>query len=73
MLTDDKLSIDGSWVTPAGNDVLEVIDSTTEEVFATIPAGVPADIDRAVAAAKAAFDGWSEEPAPEREVKAVLE
>jgi aldehyde dehydrogenase (NAD+) len=34
-----------------------VIDSTTEEVFATIPAGVPADIDRAVAAAKAAFDG----------------
>jgi acyl-CoA reductase-like NAD-dependent aldehyde dehydrogenase len=57
MLTDDKLSIDGSWVTPAGNDVLEVIDSTTEEVFATIPAGVPADIDRAVAAAKAAFDG----------------
>jgi acyl-CoA reductase-like NAD-dependent aldehyde dehydrogenase len=43
-----------------------VIDSTTEEVFATIPAGVPEDIDRAVAAAKAAFATWSEEPAPER-------
>jgi aldehyde dehydrogenase (NAD+) len=66
MLTFDRLYIDGSWVTPAGNDVLEVIDSTTEEVFATIPAGVPADIDRAVAAAKAAFTAWSEEPAPER-------
>ena len=62
----DKLYIDGSWVAPAGSDTLEVIDSTTEEVFATIPAGVPADIDRAVAAAKAAFPAWSEEPAPER-------
>ena len=66
MLTYDKLYIDGSWVAPAGTDTLEVIDSTTEEVFATIPAGVPADIDRAVAAAKAAFPAWSEEPAPER-------
>ena len=66
MLTFDKLYIDGSWVAPAGTDTLEVIDSTTEEVFATIPAGVPADIDRAVAAAKAAFPAWSEEPAPER-------
>ena len=66
MLTYDKLYIDGSWVAPAGTDTLEVIDSTTEEVFATIPAGVPDDIDRAVAAAKAAFGAWSEEPAPER-------
>jgi acyl-CoA reductase-like NAD-dependent aldehyde dehydrogenase len=66
MLTFDKLYIDGSWVAPAGTDTLEVIDSTTEEVFATIPAGVPDDIDRAVAAAKAAFEAWSQEPAPER-------
>jgi acyl-CoA reductase-like NAD-dependent aldehyde dehydrogenase len=64
--TFDKLYIDGAWVTPAGTGTLEVIDSTTEEVFATVPAGEPADIDRAVAAAKAAFDGWAEEPAPER-------
>jgi aldehyde dehydrogenase (NAD+) len=62
----DKLYIDGSWVVPAGTGTLEVIDSTTEEVFATIPAGEPADIDRAVAAAKAAFPAWSEQPAPER-------
>ena len=66
MLTFDKLYIDGSWVAPAGDETLEVIDSTTEEVFATIPAGVPADIDRAVAAAKAAFPAWSEVSAPER-------
>jgi acyl-CoA reductase-like NAD-dependent aldehyde dehydrogenase len=62
----DKLYIDGAWVPSQGTDTLEVIDSTTEAVFATIPAGVPADIDRAVAAAKAAFTTWSEAPAPER-------
>jgi aldehyde dehydrogenase (NAD+) len=62
----DKLYIDGAWVAPAGSDTLEVIDSTTEEVYATIPAGAPADIDRAVAAAKAAFPGWSETSAQER-------
>jgi aldehyde dehydrogenase (NAD+) len=62
----DKLYIDGSWVAPAGDETLDVVDSTTEAVFATIPAGVPADIDRAVAAAKAAFPAWSETSAPER-------
>ena len=66
MKTFDKLYIDGAWVAPAGNETLEVIDSTSEEVFATIPAGTPADIDRAVAAAKAAFPAWSETTAPER-------
>ena len=66
MTTFDKLYIDGAWVAPAGTDTLEVIDSTTEEVYATIPAGTPADIDRAVAAAKAAFPVWSETSAPER-------
>ena len=66
MLTFDKLYIDGAWVAPAGTDTLDVIDSATEEVFATIPAGTPDDIDRAVAAAKAAFPAWSETSAPER-------
>jgi aldehyde dehydrogenase (NAD+) len=62
----DDLYIDGAWVEPSGSGTLEVIDSTTEELFATIPAGDAADIDRAVAAAKAAFAGWSEQPAAER-------
>jgi acyl-CoA reductase-like NAD-dependent aldehyde dehydrogenase len=66
MRTFDKLYIDGAWVAPAGDETLEVIDSTTEAVYATIPAGTPADIDRAVAAAKAAFPGWSATTAPER-------
>ncbi len=62
----DSLYIDGAWVSPSGPEKLEVIDSTTEEVFATIPAGTPADIDRAVQAAHRAFPGWAATPAKDR-------
>ena len=66
MKTYDKFYIGGSWVKPVGRDRLDVIASTTEEVFATIPAGLTADINRAVTAARAAFPAWSAEPAPQR-------
>jgi aldehyde dehydrogenase (NAD+) len=59
MIVRDKLYIDGAWVAPAGSDVLEVFDSTTEDVFATVPAGTRDDIDRAVQAAARAFPSWS--------------
>lgn len=42
-----KFYVDGGWVDPVGTGRLEVIDSTTEAVFATVPEGVPADIDPA--------------------------
>ncbi len=48
--------IGGEWVDPAGGDLLEVISPVTEEVIATVPDAVDADIDRAVAAAREAFD-----------------
>jgi aldehyde dehydrogenase (NAD+) len=52
--------IGGEWVAPAGSDApLEVIDSTTEAVIATVPSGSAADIDRAVTAARGAFDEWA--------------
>jgi aldehyde dehydrogenase (NAD+) len=51
----DKLYINGSWVPSTGTGTLEVIDSTTEEVLATIPDGTVEDVDRAVQAAAAAF------------------
>jgi aldehyde dehydrogenase (NAD+) len=54
-----KLFIGGEWVDPAGTDVIEVINPATEAVLATVPAGTAADVDQAVAAAKAAFPGWS--------------
>ncbi len=55
----DKLYIDGKWVEPIGKGTLEVVNSTTEEVMGRIPDGTAADIDRAVAAARAAFETWS--------------
>src|SRR5947207_5284354 len=54
-----KLYVNGAWVEPAGSQTLDVINSTTEEVMGRIPEGTPEDIDRAVTAARAAFDSWS--------------
>jgi aldehyde dehydrogenase (NAD+) len=52
----DKLFIDGGWVSPTGSSTFEVVESATEEVFETIAEAGPADVDRAVTAARAAFD-----------------
>jgi acyl-CoA reductase-like NAD-dependent aldehyde dehydrogenase len=62
----DKLYIGGEWVDPAGEEKLEVVNPTTEEVIGTIPQGTPADVDRAVAAARAAFEPWSQTPVARR-------
>ncbi|MFN0119722.1 MAG: aldehyde dehydrogenase family protein [Blastocatellia bacterium] len=56
----DKFYINGAWVAPAGTGTIDVINSTTEEVMGRIPEGTPADINAAVAAAKAAFGPWSQ-------------
>ncbi len=66
MKTYDNLYIDGAWVPSTGTGTLEVVNSTTEEIMATVPDGTPADVDRAVAAAKAAFDAWSQTSREER-------
>ena len=62
----DKIYINGEWVASTGTGSLEVIDSTTEEVLATIPEGTAEDVDRAVKAAAAAFPSWSSRPQEER-------
>jgi aldehyde dehydrogenase (NAD+) len=62
----DKIYINGSWVPSTGSGTLEVIDSTTEEVLATIPEGTPEDVDKAVQAAAAAFPAWSATSREER-------
>ena len=56
MQVHDKLFIGGEWVDPAGSDVIEVISPHTEEVVGRVPEGTTADIDRAVSAARTAFD-----------------
>jgi acyl-CoA reductase-like NAD-dependent aldehyde dehydrogenase len=62
----DKLYIGGQWVPSTGSDTIDVIHAATEETIGRIPLGTPSDVDRAVAAAKAAFPGWSQTPAQER-------
>jgi len=62
----DKIFIDGGWVTPQGKGSIEVVNSTTEEVIGRIPECAPADVDRAVSAAKAAFATWSQTSVEER-------
>ena len=55
----DTLFIDGQWVPSTGTGSLEVTNSATEEVIASVPDGSVADVDAAVAAARAAFPAWS--------------
>jgi betaine-aldehyde dehydrogenase len=50
------LFIDGQWVTPDGDDAMELVDPATEQVIGTVPSGTAADVDAAVAAARRAFD-----------------
>ena len=50
-----KFYIDGTFVDPAEARPLDVIDPATETAFATISLGTQVDVDRAVAAARAAF------------------
>ena len=52
----DKFFIGGDWVDPASSDQLAVISPHTEEVIAKVPEATTADVDRAVAAAREAFD-----------------
>src|SRR5262247_2939981 len=62
----DKLYINGQWVKPNGAGMIDVINSTTEEVMGRVPEGAPEDANAAVAAAKAAFEKWSTTSTEER-------
>jgi aldehyde dehydrogenase (NAD+) len=52
----DRFFIGGDWVTPSSAATIHVIDSHTEQVYLTVAEAQAADIDRAVTAAKEAFD-----------------
>jgi aldehyde dehydrogenase (NAD+) len=58
--------IDGQWVDPAKAHDFTVINPATEEAIATISLGSGFDVDRAVAAAKRAFESYSETTPEER-------
>ncbi len=58
--------IDGAWVESEGGTRHEVIDPATELACTEITLGSPADVDKAVAAARAAFEDWSQTSVAER-------
>jgi len=62
LIVRDKLYIGGEWVEPSSDKTIDVVNPATEEVIGRIPEGTPSDVDRAVAAARAAFDVWSQTP-----------
>ena len=67
MKTYDSFYIDGRWQKPASGDTIDVHSASTEEVVGRVPKGTAADVDRAVAAARRAFDGgWAHTTVDER-------
>jgi aldehyde dehydrogenase (NAD+) len=55
-LTYDRLFIGGAWVPPSTEATIEVISPHSTEVVGRVPAAAAADVDRAVAVARRAFD-----------------
>jgi len=58
--------IDGAWVDPVTPRTVDVIDPSTERPFTQISLGSKADVDKAVAAARAAFPAFSQTTREER-------
>ena len=63
-MSDYQLLINGELV--AGDDVMPVINPATEEVLAMCPRASEAQLNQAVAAARAAFPAWSARDIQER-------
>ena len=61
-----KNLIGGAWVDARSGATMDSINPATEEVVATVPKCGPEDVGAAVAAAKAAYNGWRLTPAPRR-------
>ena len=52
--------INGDWLDASEGETTSVINPATEEEIAEVPKGTAADVDRAVAAARTAFESWSQ-------------
>jgi acyl-CoA reductase-like NAD-dependent aldehyde dehydrogenase len=56
MQQERRLFIGGAWARPATGELIDVVSPSTQEIFATVAAAGGADADRAITAARAAFD-----------------
>ena len=61
-----KNYVGGEWVDASNGGTFESVVPATGEALASFPRSTAADVDRAVEAAKAAFEEWRLVPAPER-------
>lgn len=62
----NQFYIDGQWVDPVELNLLDVINPATEKAAGHVALGTKADVDAAVAAARRAFDTWSQTTVDER-------
>jgi aldehyde dehydrogenase (NAD+) len=70
-----KFYINGQWVDPISKVRIGVENPATEEIVCEVAMGSAEDADRAILAARAAFDGWTYSPVADRiaVVKRILE
>jgi betaine-aldehyde dehydrogenase len=61
-----QMFIDGEWTDASAGETAPVINPATEEEIAQVPKGDASDVDRAVAAARSAFESWSQTTPAER-------
>ena len=67
MIVKDRIYIGGQLVEPSGSTTIDVVNPFTEEVAGRVPEATTADVDRAVAAARQAFESdWSRMAVAER-------
>ena len=66
MSNQTKFYINGEWVEPSTTDTLDVINPATEQVIGPVAMGGLADVDRAVEAAAAAFESFSQSSKEDR-------
>ncbi|MFD6277361.1 aldehyde dehydrogenase [Streptomyces sp. NPDC060209] len=72
MITYDRLFIAGSWTAPSGTELMEIRSPHDQSVIGRAAQALPADVDRAVAAARAAFDAGTWQGTAPAERVAVL-
>ena len=58
MIDKRKFYINGKWISPSKPNDLEVVNPSNEDPYAVISLGSKEDIDKAIKAAKTAFESW---------------
>jgi aldehyde dehydrogenase (NAD+) len=59
MTDHNRIYVNGEWIASTGTETIDVINSATEVVIDSVPAGTVEDVDKAATAAAAAFPAWA--------------